>query len=70
MSIIPFVLAKEEEICKFLTYKSHLVAGCEINYSSGFFLSKENAFELKTPKYFPQEELKNELTEPNLESWL
>lgn len=28
-----------------------------MNYSSGLFLSKENAFELKTPKYFPQEEL-------------
>lgn len=33
---------------------------CEINYSSGFFLSKENAFELKTPKHFPQEKLTEE----------
>lgn len=28
-----------------------------MKFSSGFFLSKENAFELKIPKYFPQEEL-------------
>lgn len=33
---------------------------CEINYSSGFFLSKENAFELKTPKYFPPKKLTEE----------
>lgn len=65
---IPFVLAKGENICKFLTYKFNLFASCEINYSSEFFLSMENAFE--NSKMFSPRRVKNELTESILESWL